>query len=179
MAIEETEVTARRRLVLDANILLRDILGTKVLSLLERYEDIVAFYSPDICFEDARKYIPDLATRRGFDPSAGIRVLDQLANIVEMVDRTLYEEHEEFARNRIAPGDPADWPIVATSLLFYAPSGPKIGISSGPESPHGRPKPLSSIFAGNDEIPLLGDLSRNFSGSIFTPAVEIVVSNSL
>ena len=70
MAIEETEVAARRRLVLDANILLRGILGTKVLSLLETYEDTVAFYSPDICFDDAREYIPDLATRRGFDPSA-------------------------------------------------------------------------------------------------------------
>ncbi len=121
MAIEETEVAARRRLVLDANILLRGILGTKVLSLLETYEDTVAFYSPDICFDDAREYIPDLATRRGFDPSAGLRVLDQLANIVKMVDRTLYEEHQESARNRIALRDPADWPIVATSLLLDCP----------------------------------------------------------
>lgn len=121
MAIEETEVAVRRRLVLDANILLRGILGTKVLMLLERYEDNIAFYTPDICFEDARKYIPDLATRRGFDPGTGLRVLDELANIVEMVDRTLYEEHEEAARNRIALRDPADWPIVATSLLLDCP----------------------------------------------------------
>jgi predicted nucleic acid-binding protein len=121
MAIEETEVAGRRRLVLDANILLRGILGTKVLSLLETYEDTVVFYSPDICFDDAREYIPDLATRRGFDPSAGLRVLDQLTNIVKMVDRTLYEEREESARNRIALRDPADWPIVATSLLLDCP----------------------------------------------------------
>jgi hypothetical protein len=79
MAIKKIEGATRRRLVLDANILLRGVLGTKVLSLLETYEDTVAFYSPDVCFEDARKYIPDLGARRGFEPSAGLRVLDQLA----------------------------------------------------------------------------------------------------
>lgn len=56
MAFEETEVASGRRLVLDANILLRAILGTKVLSLLETHEDSVFFYSPDVCFDDARKY---------------------------------------------------------------------------------------------------------------------------
>jgi predicted nucleic acid-binding protein len=48
-------------------------------------------------------------------------VLDQVANIVEVVDRSLYEEREEMARNRIKIRDPADWPIVATSLLFDCP----------------------------------------------------------
>jgi predicted nucleic acid-binding protein len=121
MAIEETEIAVGRRLVLDANILLRGILGTKVLSLLEAHEDAVSFYSPDVCFDDARKYIPELAIRRGFDPAAGLRVLDQVANIVGVVDRSLYEECEEMARNRIAMRDPGDWPIVATSLLLDCP----------------------------------------------------------
>jgi predicted nucleic acid-binding protein len=121
MAIEETEIAVSRRLVLDANILLRGILGTKVLPLLEAHEDTVSFYSPDVCFDGARKYIRDLAIRRGFDPAAGLRVLDQVTNIVEIVDRSLYEEYEEMARNRIAIRDPADWPIVATSLLLDCP----------------------------------------------------------
>jgi predicted nucleic acid-binding protein len=90
-------------------------------SLYLKYEDTVAFYSPDICFEDARKYIPDLATRRGVDPSAGLRALDQLAKVAEMVDQSLYEEHEEPARNRIVLRDPADWPIGATALLLDCP----------------------------------------------------------
>jgi len=46
MAIEETEVAARRRLVLDANILVRGILGSKVSSLLETYEDTVVSTAP-------------------------------------------------------------------------------------------------------------------------------------
>jgi len=49
---------------------------------------------------------------------AGLAVLDQLARIVEEVDRSLYEEREALARARISPRDSADWPVVATSLLL-------------------------------------------------------------
>jgi hypothetical protein len=36
--------------------------------LLETYEDEVSFYSPDACFEDARKYIPDVFGGRRINP---------------------------------------------------------------------------------------------------------------
>ena len=42
----------RKRLILDANILLRAVFGVRVLSLLEAYEDSVAFYTPEVCFSD-------------------------------------------------------------------------------------------------------------------------------
>ncbi|MHB2008962.1 MAG: PIN domain-containing protein [Acidobacteriaceae bacterium] len=54
----------QKRLVLDANILLRDVFGVRVRSLLETYEDSVRFYTPDVCFSDARKYIPVIAATR-------------------------------------------------------------------------------------------------------------------
>jgi predicted nucleic acid-binding protein len=108
-------------LVLDANILLRGVFGVRVRSLLEAYEDAAAFYSPDVCFDDARKYIPELAGRRNFDPAVGLVVLDQLARIVQVVDRSLYEAHEELARARISSRDAEDWPIVAASLLLNCP----------------------------------------------------------
>ena len=41
---------ASKRLVLDANILLRGVLGVRARSLLEAYEDAVAFYTPDVCY---------------------------------------------------------------------------------------------------------------------------------
>jgi hypothetical protein len=52
-------MTRRKGLVLDANILLRAVLGQRVRELLEAFEDTATFYSPDVCFDDARKYIPD------------------------------------------------------------------------------------------------------------------------
>ena len=112
---------AEKRLVLDANILLRGVFGVRVRSLLEAYENVATFYSPDVCFEDARRYIPNLAARRGFDAGPALTVLDQIARIVNAVDRSLYESYEELATARIASRDSEDWPILATALLLDAP----------------------------------------------------------
>lgn len=111
-------MTEQKRLVLDANILLRAVFGIRVRSLLETYEDSVSFYTPDICFSDARRYIPAVAATRKFDPSAGVLILDQLARLVEIVDQSLYEEYESSARERMLSRDVTDWPIAATSLLL-------------------------------------------------------------
>jgi predicted nucleic acid-binding protein len=114
-------VRAAKRLVLDANILLRGVLGTRVRELLETYEDAVDFYSPDVCFEDARHYITEIAGRRNLDAAEGARVLEGLARIVAVVDVGLYEEFEESARERIGDRDEDDWPVMAAALLLNAP----------------------------------------------------------
>ncbi len=117
----EQEIEVRKRLVLDANILLRGVFGIRVRSLLETYESKVSFYAPDICFDDARKYIPNLAVRRKFDPTAGLQLLEALSELVETVDISLYESYKELASVRISSRDANDWPIVATSLLLDCP----------------------------------------------------------
>jgi predicted nucleic acid-binding protein len=92
-----------------------------VRQILEAYEDVASFYSPDVCFQDARKYIPDLSERRGLDSAVGLSVLDQIGRIVEPVDRSLYEDYENLARERVLTRDPGDWPIVAVALLLDFP----------------------------------------------------------
>lgn len=110
-----------KRVVLDTNILLRAIFGIRVRSLLETYEGVVLFYTPDVCFSEAHKHIPAISTKRGVDRALGIAILEQLAFIVEIVDKSLYEEYEASARDRIGHRDVNDWPIVATSLLLNCP----------------------------------------------------------
>ncbi len=110
-----------KRLVLDANILVRAVFGVRVLALLEAYERKVAFYCPEICVEDARRYIPKIAMNRGVEVAAALAVVDQMEGLVEPVDRSLYEEYEEESRERIGSRDVADWPIIATALLLDAP----------------------------------------------------------
>ena len=114
-------MTPPKRLVLDANILLRGVFGYRVRALLEAYESEVSFYSPDVCFEDAREYVPSVAKRRQIDVTAALAVLDQLEKIVEVVDRSLYETHESVAKNRMASRDIEDWPIVAAAMLLDCP----------------------------------------------------------
>jgi len=111
----------RKGLVLDANILMRAVLGRRVRGLLETYEDAATFYSPDVCFADARRSLGNLLEKRGRDPAAGLVALDQLSGMVQPVDRSLYGDFEQLARERIEIRDPDDWPVVAVGLLLDLP----------------------------------------------------------
>ena len=108
-------------LALDANILIRAALGKRVHALLRAYEDSVAFYTPDVCFEDAREYIPQVLSSRGDDPETGAAVLDQIRLLVQPVDEALYRDFEQLARERMVARDVEDWPIVAVALLLKIP----------------------------------------------------------
>jgi hypothetical protein len=46
-------------LLLDANILIRAVLGTRVRAILEQYAATVQFFAPDVAFADARAPSPD------------------------------------------------------------------------------------------------------------------------
>jgi predicted nucleic acid-binding protein len=111
----------RKGLVLDANILLRGVFGERVRQILGEYEEQVNFYSPEVCFQDARRYIPDIASRKNLDADLTLSVLDQISQIVESVDASLYEEYEQEARERVGTRDPEDWPIAAVALLLDLP----------------------------------------------------------
>jgi predicted nucleic acid-binding protein len=110
-----------KNLVLDANILLRAVFGARVRDLLEGYEDIVSFYSPEVCFEEAAKHLPAIADRKRLQLSTSLLALEKLQNIVQVVDRRFYWKHEEAAHERIALRDANDWPVVATCLLLDCP----------------------------------------------------------
>jgi len=109
------------RLALDANILLRAVFGVRVLHLVKRYEDHVVFCVPDICFDEARKHVLPIALRRGMNPARSLGILDDLERTLEVVDRSLYEDHRAEARARIERRDLNDWPILATTLLLDCP----------------------------------------------------------
>lgn len=112
---------ARRGLVLDANILLRGVFGRQVRHILETYEDESRFYTPEVCFQEAQKYIPVISKDRKIEEALGLSVLDQIGRLVEPVDRSLYEEYEDSARRRIERRDADDWPVIAVALLLNLP----------------------------------------------------------
>jgi predicted nucleic acid-binding protein len=108
-----------RGVVLDANILVRAVFGHQVVGMVQRYSRI-AFYTPDLCFEEARTHIPRVCQRRGFDPRSFLSGLKDLRNRVSIVERRNYADREQEARERI-PRDPDDWPIIATALALDLP----------------------------------------------------------
>jgi predicted nucleic acid-binding protein len=71
--------------------------------------------------EDARKYIPAISEGRRVDADVVFSVLDEVCKIVQAVDRSLYEEYENAARQRLSRRDPRDWPVVAVAMLLELP----------------------------------------------------------
>jgi hypothetical protein len=62
---------SRQALVLDANILVRSVLGQRVFKLLNQYHSTTAFFAPDEVFADAEKYLPPIFEARGLDWRVG------------------------------------------------------------------------------------------------------------
>jgi predicted nucleic acid-binding protein len=106
-------------IVLDANILIRAVLGRRVRQLLETYAARgIRFFAPDVAFDDAQKYLPPLLTKRGKPEEDISAALYYLREFVEPVERELYGEFENQARERLPGRDERDWPVLATALAL-------------------------------------------------------------
>lgn len=108
-------------IVLDANILIRAVLGKRVRELIFYNITTVKFFAPDIAYEDARKYLPALLKKRGVDASAAMLVLDRLEGVVQSLDAELYEGMQQQALQRIAVRDANDWPVLACAMTLGCP----------------------------------------------------------
>lgn len=51
---------SNKTIILDANILIRAVLGKRVRELIVANAETVQFFEPDIAYADARKYLPAL-----------------------------------------------------------------------------------------------------------------------
>ena len=104
-------------IVLDANILIRAVMGRRVRQLLEAYENHgIRFYAPDVAFADAEKYLPPLLAKRRKPVADVLPSLEYLQLIVESVDQDFYGPFEAEARQRLRGRDEDDWPVLATAL---------------------------------------------------------------
>ena len=110
-----------KAIVLDANSLIRAVLGHKVRDLILGHAATVRFFAPDVAYADARKYLPELMTRRGVESAPAMAVLDRLESIVRQLDAELYATAQEEALRRIAARDADDWPVLACALVIGCP----------------------------------------------------------
>ena len=110
-----------KAIVLDANILIRAVLGSKALSLIVAHASTVKFFAPDMAYADARKYPPALLEKRGVESQSALNVLDQLESIVQAMDFELYAGFQQQALQRIAARDSDDWPVLACAMAIGCP----------------------------------------------------------
>lgn len=110
-----------KAIVLDANILIRAVLGRRVRELIFDNAATVKFFAPDVAYADARKYLPALLKKRGVDASAAMLVLDRLEGVVQPIDAELYDGMQQQALQRIAVRDADDWPVLACAMTLGCP----------------------------------------------------------
>ena len=78
----------RKRLVLDANILIRGCLGVRVRNLIADYADRVDFFVAEANVAEAAGYIADLAREKNLDEVLCAEALLSLMRVVQLVEDT-------------------------------------------------------------------------------------------
>jgi predicted nucleic acid-binding protein len=110
-----------RALVIDANILVRAVLGRRVREIIETYAEQATFFVPDVAYAEAEEHVPALVIRRGGDPEKAVRFLRSLRGLVDLIGSEVYADFESMARERLGDRDPEDWPILASALAIGCP----------------------------------------------------------
>ncbi len=110
-----------KAIVLDANILIRAVLGKRVRELIVENLATVKFFAPDVAYEDARKYLPALLEKRGVKGAPAMAVLDTLEAIVRPLEFDFYAGLQQQALQRIAVRDADDWPVLACAMAIGCP----------------------------------------------------------
>jgi len=111
----------RRALVLDANILIRAVLGQRVRRILEAHADSISFFVPETAYAEAEEHLAALVVKRGGDSAKALVSLRSMAALGTMVNQDLCGYFEAEARKRLGARDPDDWPILAAALALGCP----------------------------------------------------------
>lgn len=115
-------MSARHKaLILDANILIRAVLGLKVRNLILDNAEKVRFFVPEVCLADAKKYLPEILSSKGLNPSLAIDVLHGLMSHIHLLESDWLEDFEEASKERMQSRDPDDWPVLAAALALDCP----------------------------------------------------------
>ena len=112
---------SHKAIVLDANILIRAVLGKRVRELILENAGTVSFFAPEAAYADAQKYLPALLEKRGIEADAVLNALADVGKIVQSVAPEFYADMQQAALQRIAVRDADDWPVLACALTLGCP----------------------------------------------------------
>jgi predicted nucleic acid-binding protein len=110
-----------KRLVIDANILIRAVLGVRVRQLIAAGCANVAIYAAEEQFEEASRYLAHLAPRKGIPQDTWEPALETLRLGIQVIGTAELEVMRDEAVLRIGTRDPKDWPALAAALLLNCP----------------------------------------------------------
>ncbi len=112
---------SKKAIILDANILIRAVLGRRVRELIVDNAESVQFFAPDVAYADAQKHLPALLKKRGLESEPAMAVLAALESVVRPLEFGVYASLQAQALQRIAIRDADDWPVLACAMAIGCP----------------------------------------------------------
>jgi predicted nucleic acid-binding protein len=123
-------------LVVDANILIRAVLGSRALFLIRTYVGRVEFFATDTAFHEAREPPSGDSTAASRASAPAMEILGLISRIVQTVELDTYASFELIARQRLLRRDEDDWPVWAAALalrcLIWTQDTDVLGCGVGP-----------------------------------------------
>jgi predicted nucleic acid-binding protein len=108
-----------KRIVLDANILIRAALGSFVFELLEKYQSSTQFLTSETAYLEVERHLPRILASKNSDPELQRLALEnivQLQRVVIAIPDEMFMGFEQLARMRLRGRDENDWHILALAL---------------------------------------------------------------
>lgn len=109
---------ADRRLVLDANILVRAVLGMRVRGLIERYAGPVDLLIPEYAIAEVQEHLPTILAKRRLPLEPVVEILDRLRVFLQELPESFYAAQKDSAQARLSGVDAEDWPVLACALAL-------------------------------------------------------------
>ena len=97
--------------MLDANILVRAVLGVRVRGLIEQYAAAVELFVPDAAIGEVLEHLPAIYAKRRLSADRAMAVFEQLRVFIHELPLPFYADLEGRARARLVGSDPEDWPV--------------------------------------------------------------------
>ena len=157
----------RRALVLDANILIRAILGQRVRRILEAHADNISFFIPETAYAEAEEHLATLVAKHGGDPTKALAFLRSIAALGTLVGLDLYGDFETEARKCLNTCDPDTGRFSRPPLLSAVRSGLRTRTSSAVASQRGRPPASTASWHNSARLPFgLTSFGRECTGAV-------------
>jgi predicted nucleic acid-binding protein len=111
------------RIVLDANILIRAVLGRRVKEIITEHAEHAEFFAPEMAYAEAERHLPEILAKysRADQIDEALAYLGGLQAVVLPVPEEVYESVRAAALSRIEARDPDDWPVLAAALVIECP----------------------------------------------------------
>ena len=129
----------RRALVLDANILIRAVLGQRVRRIIEAHADNISFFIPETAYAEVEEHLARLVAKHGGDPAKALSFLRSIAALGTLAGLDLYGDFETEARKRLGHAIRRTGQFSQRPLRSPVRSGLRIRTSSVVASRPGRP----------------------------------------